>query len=184
MVTDVRTQNMCNACYADTAADQLDFWKKRMTGSFGVSVKALMDCTSGCRGGLMHDVYLQFESVGVCVAGTDFTVSEFVVLTDLEGDEVESNIASAVFNYGPVPIGIDSSGSRFITYESGIIRPNECNKEPNHAVTVVGYTPEYWIIRNSWGPEWGEGGYGKIERGSNTCGIDSYASFITSVAPV
>jgi C1A family cysteine protease len=28
-----------------------------------------------------------------------------------------------------------------------------------HAVLVVGYTPDSWIVRNSWGPRWGDKGY-------------------------
>lgn len=34
----------------------------------------------------------------------------------------------------------------------------------NHAVLLVGYTPEYWIIKNSWGDDWGEDGYIRVTR--------------------
>lgn len=44
----------------------------------------------------------------------------------------------------------------------------------NHAVLAVGYgvdngTP-YWLIKNSWGAEWGDNGYFKMEMGKNMCG--------------
>lgn len=29
----------------------------------------------------------------------------------------------------------------------------------NHAMLLVGYTPEYWILLNWWGKGWGEDGY-------------------------
>ena len=56
----------------------------------------------------------------------------------------------------------------------------------NHAVLVVGYliagtdrdapglAPPFWIIRNSWGTDWGDGGYMQmgIEGGDGICGIN------------
>jgi len=47
----------------------------------------------------------------------------------------------------------------------------------NHAVTLVGYGVDkdsglkYWLIKNSWGTEWGDAGYFKIERDVNMCAI-------------
>ena len=56
----------------------------------------------------------------------------------------------------------------------------------NHVVLVVGYlvagsdpnargvAPPFWIIRNSWGTDWGDGGYMRmgIEGGDGICGIN------------
>ena len=49
----------------------------------------------------------------------------------------------------------------------------------NHAVLIVGYTPGYWIVKNSWGAGWGSGGYIYLVRGKNMCGIADEASYPT-----
>lgn len=47
-------------------------------------------------------------------------------------------------------------------------------QDVNHAVLAVGYGVEngipYWLIKNSWGADWGDNGYFKMEMGKNMCG--------------
>jgi cathepsin C len=51
----------------------------------------------------------------------------------------------------------------------------------NHAVLLVGYGTDaktgedYWLVKNSWGTGWGEGGFFRIRRGVDECGIESIA---------
>lgn len=40
----------------------------------------------------------------------------------------------------------------------------------DHGVLAVGYTNDYWIVKNSWTNKWGESGYIRLKRG-DTCGI-------------
>ena len=68
----------------------------------------------------------------------------------------------------------------FMVYEEGIYHHVYGDLVGYHAVTIVGYGVNengilYWIVRNSWGPSWGENGYFKIVRGINDCDIESYA---------
>lgn len=52
--------------------------------------------------------------------------------------------------------------------------------DANHAVVIVGYTSEYFLIRNSWGPHWGEEGHFKVRKESNnkgTCGLYNDMSY-------
>jgi Papain family cysteine protease len=57
---------------------------------------------------------------------------------------------------------------------------------PNHAVAVVGYgsavvngqSVDYWLVKNSWGDSWGEGGYLRIKRGVQMCGIGPEMSVV------
>ena len=66
----------------------------------------------------------------------------------------------AALQLGPVAISVSASWS---SYESGIFDDVEgCGTTIDHGVVAVGYGSErgkdYWIVRNSWGAGWGEGG--------------------------
>ncbi|XP_073701050.1 cathepsin K [Garra rufa] len=95
----------------------------------------------------------------------------------------EQALADAVATIGPITVAIDADHPSFLFYSSGIYKESNCNPNNlNHAVLVVGYGSEggkdYWIIKNSWGTGWGEGGYMRMLRnGRNTCGIASYALY-------
>ena len=46
----------------------------------------------------------------------------------------------------------------------------------DHAVLLVGYGVDsvpYWTVKNSWGEDWGEGGYFRIVRGTGACGLNT-----------
>lgn len=66
------------------------------------------------------------------------------------------------------PISVAADASNWSSYRGGIF--SNCGKSLNHGITAVGYTSEYWIIKNSWGKSWGEQGYIRVKTG-DTCGI-------------
>lgn len=74
--------------------------------------------------------------------------------------------------------------SAFQYYSTGVFTDTTCPKSSiNHAVTLVGYGTasngqDYYILRNSWGTTWGDGGYMLYRRNNdNQCSISSYASY-------
>jgi len=71
----------------------------------------------------------------------------------------------------------------FHNYSSGVVTTSSgCGILINHAVAIVGYSTTFWIVRNSWGPNWGASGYVYIGFDSTTstsatdgiCGINKY----------
>lgn len=63
----------------------------------------------------------------------------------------------------------------FQFYKSGILNNPDCGQDLNHAIVAVGYdlAQGFYIVRNSWGPWWGENGYVRlaITSGAGICGV-------------
>jgi len=82
-------------------------------------------------------------------------------------------------NVGPLAIAGDASPWQF--YGHGVFDScsYDSNIELNHAIQLVGYGTDpslgdYWLVRNSWGSNWGEHGYIRLKRESElTCGLDT-----------
>ncbi|XP_036420312.1 digestive cysteine proteinase 2-like, partial [Colossoma macropomum] len=98
--------------------------------------------------------------------------------------EDEHYLQYIVGSIGPVSVVIDISRHTFQLYESGVYDDQYCSSAHlNHAVLVVGYGTEgigqeYWLVKNSWGVTWGEGGYIKMSRNKkNQCGIATNAVY-------
>eukprot|EP01087_Luapelamoeba_hula_P007912 TRINITY_DN194_c0_g1_i1.p1 TRINITY_DN194_c0_g1~~TRINITY_DN194_c0_g1_i1.p1 ORF type:complete len:371 (+),score=70.69 TRINITY_DN194_c0_g1_i1:42-1154(+) len=86
-------------------------------------------------------------------------------------------ILEALAHEGPLAIAVDASA--WNKYETGVFDGcNKTNPDIDHAVQLIGYGSDhkegdYWIVRNSWTPAWGEDGFIRLKRDSKPhCGID------------
>lgn len=93
----------------------------------------------------------------------------------------EKVIGQIVAKYGPVAATINVS-KNLIHYKSGVFYDEKCSgRFPKHAVLIVGYGTDtkfgdYWLVKNSWGTDWGEQGYLRLARyRQNQCNIASMA---------
>jgi hypothetical protein len=80
------------------------------------------------------------------------------------------------------PVAVSASAHNWFEYKSGVF--DACQKDAvvDHAITMYGYGRDpklqrkYWLIRNSWGPDWGEHGFMRLLRRDNEdqwCGVDN-----------
>jgi len=86
---------------------------------------------------------------------------------------------NAIANVGPV-LGGMAVYSDFYAYSSGVYEKTaNASLEGYHCICVVGYddTQKCWIVKNSWGTNWGDGGFIKIRYGQADLLIDSSWSF-------
>lgn len=151
----------------------------------------------GCNGG-MYDVLWKFVSFngGLCseesypyTSGKGISSECKINCTIIRESKVidhvivkpnsDSDMIYAL-NVNPISIAINANSRSFQFYKSGIYSDYEgCGgNEPklDHAVVLVGYTPDYYIMRNSWGTSWGNYGYMYMARGdkygnSGMCGL-------------
>eukprot|EP00754_Rhynchopus_humris_P028299 Rhum_TRINITY_DN15145_c4_g2::Rhum_TRINITY_DN15145_c4_g2_i1::g.138678::m.138678/K01374/CTSO; cathepsin O len=95
----------------------------------------------------------------------------------------EGELLVFLAEYGPFVANICAEKLR--TYVSGVISDCDCSGHANHAVVVVGSgltdpgdkESRYWIVRNSWGTGWGEGGHARLRFGHNVCGVANSCVF-------
>lgn len=142
-----------------------------------------------CLGGSPLGVYNFVELIGVCQDSCKSysSIKRFVPRCDLRCDnfrqeyakyrskknsiklfEGGKNIERALLSYGPMTVGMDLHEDLLI-YKGGIYRHDGKSRFlGTHIVTLIGYGSDsksmanYWILRNSWGENWGEGGYFRI----------------------
>lgn len=132
------------------------------------------------------------KSPGVChsagKASVQTKISGYKNVTSGDEAALQEAVASGV-----VSVGIDAGHAGFQYYFDGLYTEPFCYKTYkgiNHGVAVVGYgsgapetsedTQDYWLIKNSWGTEWGVNGYIYFARNNdNMCAVATDASFPT-----
>ena len=194
-VNAVQDQGQCGSCWAfsSTAAMEGEHFIK--TGELlKLAEQQFVDCVkkdAGCNGGLeahafayaktnpqeLETSYPYTARTGrSCKATAD---KEIVKATSYTAVPKRSDKQlKAAIDAQPTCVAVEAD-TDFQYYKSGIMNAPNCGTNLDHAVTAVGYGAddqgnEYYIVRNSWGPSWGEEGYIRMAAGQNgagTCGI-------------
>jgi len=106
---------------------------------------------------------------------SNFSDDKYSFRGEIIAAEGEEGIMQAIFTGGPVETAF-TVYSDFEDYDGGIYQHVTGDEAGGHAVKIVGWGVEsgvkYWKVANSWNPYWGEGGFFRIVKGSNHCGIE------------
>eukprot|EP00347_Sterkiella_histriomuscorum_P018505 403345257 len=197
-VTRVKDQLQCGSCWAFAAVGAIEgsfFLKYNLSEEF--SVQQLVDCSpqnTGCNGGLMTLAYQYLEGNQLLEFWSDYPyigytqrckynknfgrirLQGYVNVAKYDANELQKAVQQQ-----PISIAIESDSIYIQFYNSGIVQDVRCGTQVDHGVLIVGYGydvfygEEYWLVKNSWGADWGENGYFRILKnalnGPGICGI-------------
>lgn len=189
--------NKCNAGYAIAAVNALTYgWHNDKGGeSIQQSPQEIIDCafektTYGCSGGDIIGVFLyslnkglstekEYPYEGRATGKCSRTApSQYKLESVRSMGHGNSDAIVKALRKKPVAVSVDASTWQF--YKEGIFDGNGCSPSfVNHYVVLVGYGTSqsipFWKLENSWGSNWGEEGYMRIQRasgmGNYPCGI-------------
>jgi len=200
-VTPIKNQGQCGSCWAFSTTGSTEGAHFLAMGKLvSLSEQNLVDCSNaegnqGCNGGLMTQAFTYIiknkgidteasypytAQNGNCHYAAANSGSTLVSYVNVQSGS-EADLVTKI-NAGPTSVAIDASHSSFQLYHTGIYYEAACSASAlDHGVLAVGYgstgSKDYYIVKNSWGTDWGMAGYIEMSRNrNNNCGIATMAS--------
>lgn len=191
IVGPIKRQGTCGSCWTFSAVAAMEGFHAHKTGKFvQLSEQNLIDCAvygdnCGCFGGNMDGAFRYVISNNGIATEDSYPYEGKVKRCRFKNSTIGARISNyrkiqrlderslqVASSMGIVSVGIEVL-KKFEFYKHGIFdEPCSDSPEITHAVAIVGYgsanNTDYWIIKNSWGTDWGEKGYMRVLRGNNS----------------
>jgi len=190
--TAVRDQGNCGSCWAFGTVGSFEsaiLIADNLTRD--LSEQWLVSCNTdgwGCNGGWWaHDYHVSPGSVYEtdfpytatdAPCGGPYTYHEKLASWAFIGSEngvpATDAIKQAIYDHGPVSAAV-CVNTAFQLYTGGVFSPTTRCNSINHAIVLTGWDDAKgaWRLRNSWGSDWGEGGYMWIAYGKSYVGYSA-----------
>lgn len=90
-----------------------------------------------------------------------------------------------IYQRGPIACGIATTPEMH-KYKGGIFEDKTGDMDITHEISIVGFGESeegvpFWLIRNSWGTQWGEEGFMRLIRGKNNLAVESDCAWATPI---
>ena len=194
-VTPVKNLGQCGACWAFSVTGAIESaWAIAGHPLVSLSEQQLIDCTPnnyGCNGGWVTTGFQYVIANGGITSETNYP---YVGANQRCNIPATRNVAATIHSYAavaqnnidalatavakqPVSVLVDGYGPDWVYYKGGVVTDPHCGTNLDLAVLAVGYNfvsnPEYWLIKNEWGANWGEAGYIRlgVVAGNGICGV-------------
>jgi C1A family cysteine protease len=201
--TSVYNQEQCGSCWAFSITEAIESAVYLSGQSLqSLSMQQVVSCDTGddgCSGGDPPTAYQYVISAGGLESYSDYPYSSgngYSGSCNFQSGDIAASISnwqwvtqssdegammSFVSSTGPPSICVDASS--WSSYTGGIVMASQCGTSLDHCVQLVGYDSDYytpyWTVRNSWGTDWGENGFIRLQYGQDTCGVATEVTWPT-----
>jgi len=200
-MTPIKNQEQCGSCWAFSATEQVEsIWALAGNTLVSLGPQQIVDCDKacdGCGGGTTQQAFEYLIQCGGQEPESDYpytgvngkctfnsadvaaSISAWKYVSKAAGDE---NTTMLPFVYSTAPLSVCVDAATWQYYNGGVLKT--CGDQLDHCVQIAGYTymdsTDVWIVRNSWGADWGVDGFIFVPRNRNMCGIATCATTVTA----